>query len=90
MFATNPVEHGDELWFYYSALKWRDNPYRFNSDRTRRDPQTLSPSERADQAEGGGAVCLAVLRRDGFVSLDAGEQPGTVTTRPFRCAGTKL
>ena len=25
MFATNPVERGDELWIYYSALKWRDD-----------------------------------------------------------------
>ena len=29
------------------------------------------------------AVCLAVLRRDGFISLDAGDTPGTVTTPPF-------
>ena len=27
-----------------------------------------------------GAVCLAVLRRDGFISLDAGTEPGTLTT----------
>jgi hypothetical protein len=31
----------------------------------------------------GGALCLAVLRRDGFVSLDAGEKEGSVLTRPF-------
>jgi hypothetical protein len=30
------------------------------------------------------AVCLATLRRDGFVSLDAGDREGAVTTRPFR------
>ena len=30
----------------------------------------------------GGAVGAAFLRRDGFASLDAGEQPGTLTTRP--------
>lgn len=29
------------------------------------------------------AICLAVLRRDGFISLDAGETPGTMTTTPF-------
>lgn len=29
------------------------------------------------------AVCLAVLRRDGFVSLDAGESEGVLVTRPF-------
>jgi len=37
-----------------------------------------------------GAVCLAVLRRDGFVSLDAGEQPGTVITRVFQLPGKQL
>lgn len=34
-----------------------------------------------------GAVCLAVLRRDGFVSLDAGEEVGELVTRPFRWTG---
>ncbi len=30
-----------------------------------------------------GAICLAVLRRDGWISLDAGEKEGTVCTQPF-------
>jgi len=30
-----------------------------------------------------GAVCLAVLRRDGFVSLDARKKEGQLITRPF-------
>ncbi len=29
------------------------------------------------------AVCLAVLRRDGFISLDAHEEEGTLLTQPF-------
>ena len=29
------------------------------------------------------AVCLAVLRRDGFISLNAGDEQGSVTTEPF-------
>ena len=29
------------------------------------------------------AICLAVLRRDGFISLDAGETAGTLLTQPF-------
>ena len=37
-----------------------------------------------------GAVCLAVLRRDGFISLDAGEEPGTLLTKPFVLAGSSL
>ena len=37
-----------------------------------------------------GAVCLAVLRRDGFVSLDAGEEEGELITKPFRWSGRSL
>lgn len=37
-----------------------------------------------------GAICLAVLRRDGFVSLDADATPGTLTTKPFVVHGTML
>ena len=31
-----------------------------------------------------------MLRRDGFVSLDAGSQPGLVTTKPFCWSGRRL
>lgn len=37
-----------------------------------------------------GAIGLATLKRDRFVSLDAGEVPGFVTTRPIRNAGGPL
>ena len=37
-----------------------------------------------------GAVCLAVLRRDGFVSLDSGQQQGTLLTKPFKLCGDRL
>ena len=90
MFATDPIVRDNELWIYYSALKWRDDPYEFHSDRSRRDPNTLTADEQADRAEGMGAICLAVLRRDGFVSLDAAETPGTITTKPFKWSGSKL
>jgi hypothetical protein len=33
---------------------------------------------------------LATLRRDGFASLDAGDEEGTVTTRPLRFQGSHL
>jgi len=37
-----------------------------------------------------GAVCLAVLRRDGFLSLDADKQGGHLLTAPFQLEGRKL
>ena len=37
-----------------------------------------------------GPICLAKLRRDGFVSLSAETDGGTVVTKPFRCEGGAL
>jgi len=36
------------------------------------------------------AINLAVLRRDGFLSLDAGQKEGTILTNPFKLPGNKL
>src|SRR5204863_5678647 len=33
---------------------------------------------------------LATLRRDGFASLEAGDTPGSVTTRPLTFSGRRL
>lgn len=38
----------------------------------------------------GASVGLAVLRRDGFASMDAKERPGTLTTRPVSFTGRRL
>ena len=37
-----------------------------------------------------GPICLAKLRLDGFVSVDAGDETGTLVTKPFRCDGGPL
>ena len=37
-----------------------------------------------------GPICLAKLRLDGFVSVDAGEEMGALVTQPFRCDGGSL
>jgi len=39
---------------------------------------------------GNATTGLATLRRDGFASLDAGEEPGTITTRPISFKGKHL
>ncbi|MFH1008258.1 MAG: hypothetical protein V1800_12285 [Candidatus Latescibacterota bacterium] len=43
----------------------------------------------SDQGDSG-AICLAVLRRDGFVSLDAGDEKGVLVTRSFVLTGDSL
>ncbi len=65
-----PVERGNELWFYYTGIKYRAKPK--NAD------------------EKAGAVCLAVLRRDGFVSMTAGKKAGQLITKPFIATGKRL
>ena len=88
--TNRPVERGDELWFYYSGTKWRDYIYEKNPDGSKRDISTLTAEQRADFKEGWGAICLAVLRRDGFVSLDAGADKGFVLTKPIKLTGDRL
>lgn len=38
----------------------------------------------------GGSIGIALLRRDGFASMDATEKPGTLTTRPVTFDGSRL
>jgi hypothetical protein len=67
---SHPIVRGDQLWFYYTGIKYRSTPEHPDLD--------------------SGAICLAVLRRDGFVSLDAGEEEGITLTTPFKLTGGKL
>lgn len=75
---SRPIVKKDELWFYYTGLKYR-GAYRYVG--TYPDGEMI-PLEGYDLARG--AICLAVLRRDGFVSLDAGATPGTLQTAAFQ------
>ena len=91
MVMNRPVEMGDELWFYYTGMKRRVPQHDRYPDGSPRSPDTLSPSERADWIDDThSAICLAVLRRDGFVSLDAGQAEGYVLTKPLRIDGERL
>jgi hypothetical protein len=65
-----PVVRGDELWFYYTGIKYRTPP--------------------KDADRDAGAICLAVLRRDGFISLDAGTNNGMILTNPFTVTASSL
>ena len=79
-----PLERGDELWFYYTGLKYRGTFTYVGKYPDGRN--VLIPGLEADT----GAICLAVLRRDGFVSLDAGETEGTLLTKSFALPAGKL
>lgn len=70
-----PVVRDDELWFYYTGVK----NYAFVESGNEPGFDDYFPDK--------GAVCLAVLRRDGFVSLDAGDTTGTLQTKRFQFEG---
>ena len=60
----------DELWFYYTGLKYRNTwDYVGEYPDGEHIPVTGFDSDI-------GAINLAVLRRDGFISLNANHQEG--------------
>lgn len=80
---SNALVRGDELWFYYTGIKYRSFKYvgTFPSGQYLRWP---------GQDTDTGAICLAVLRRDGFVSVDAGNAEGVLLTKPLLWRGSSL
>jgi len=73
-----PIVRDNELWFYYTGIKH----YAFVASGNEPGYDDYFPDK--------GAVCLAVLRRDGFMSLDASADPGKLLTKPFVLNGTHL
>ena len=81
---SNALVRGDELWFYYTGIKYR-GAWRYEGTFPHGEFVLLPGYE-----EDAGAICLAVLRRDGFVSLDADEGEGVLLTRPLIWRGSTL
>jgi len=76
---SGPLLVGDELWFYYRGTRYRITDYPKGSK------EAVESDEHFAFATG-----LARLRRDGFVSIDGGDKPGTVVTRPLTFDGRRL
>ena len=74
---SDVVVRDDELWIYYTGLKYRGT-YDWIGNYPDGEMKQL-PGYEPDR----GAICLAVLRRDGFISLDAGADGGSVETKLF-------
>jgi len=79
---TRPILRDDELWFYYSGIKWRFHPDNMKTNPDGTITYVLIPDS--------GAILLAKLRLDGFVSMDADELEGTLLTRPMTLRGKRL
>ena len=67
---------GDRLWFYYSG---------FQGDTNKVNNHWLGNGMYAR-----GSTGVAFMRRDGFVSMDAGDKPGTLTTHPVTFTGEQF
>lgn len=77
--ACAPVRRGDEMWFYYYGSRFSH--------------VSMALLEEIGLADGDrplGAIFLAKLRLDGFASLEAGDEPGMILTRPVDVDGAKL
>ena len=70
------VHENREIWVYHIASRFRG-------------PKEIYPEEYHPYFDDAGAIYLAKLRLDGFVSLDAGRQ-GTVVSKPFAPSGGGL
>lgn len=67
---------GDELWFYYIGFSG--------------DGHLRSNVYEKNGMHYGGSTGMAVLRRDGFVSHEAGKDGGELLTRPLKFSGEYL
>ncbi|MAE65839.1 MAG: hypothetical protein CMJ18_16335 [Phycisphaeraceae bacterium] len=79
-YTPEPIIIDDRIYFFYAgsnAKHW----WTWTGDPPKLDPDAKSPIM---------GVGLATLRRDGFVSLNAGPEGGTMTTRPFYFLGDTL
>ncbi len=75
-----PIPVGDKLYIYY----------RGTARRHAKVPREFDPRIAHDQDPGTMAIGLATLRLDGFASMNASFDGGSVTTRPFLLAGDEL
>lgn len=75
-----PIPVGDRLHVYYRGTSRRHNKV----------VGEFEPGIDPDQERGSMSIGLATLRLDGFASIDASYDGGSVTTAPFELAGAEL
>lgn len=80
IFTPEPIIVGDEHWFYYVGINAK-NWWTWTGDPPKLDPNPKEPDK---------GVGLAKLRLDGFVSVNAGADEGTLTTKPLVFLGDTL
>ena len=78
--ASQPVQRKDNRIFIFYSASSHDHDH----DYLHADPTEKGTPEWFQRfSKVGTSIGVATLRLDGFVSLEAGSTPGTLTTRPF-------
>ena len=83
---SQPFEVGDEVWFYYGGMSVHHDWWIWGVSEGIDAPETRDPS----LAQNGHHLCLATLRRDGYVSLEASLREGWIETKPLFSPGAHL
>ena len=79
VYALQPIVYGDEIFIYYGGQDWRAS-----------EQMDRHFEERGEDGPRG-RIGLAVVPRDGFVSIDSGyKEYGEIVTRSFCFEGTNL
>jgi hypothetical protein len=84
--STQPLVVGDELWFYYGGKKVHHDWWLFGQQENLDVPEVRDRTLSRD----GHYLCLATLRLDGYVSLDATVREGWIETKPVFSTGAYL
>jgi len=80
IFTPEPIVVNDEIWFYYTGIDAK-NWWTWSGDPPLLDPAPREPNK---------GIGLARLRLDGFVSINAGDDAGTLTTKPLVFLGDTI
>ena len=79
--SNRPVIVGDEIRIYYGGMSHTHGSPVYGND---------SQAARKARAETKTGIGLGTLRLDGWVSIEAGEKEGTLTTKPLVLEGKRL
>lgn len=89
--ANRPLIRGDEVWLYYGGDAFTHGwPIEYNGYVPRGDDKQRYARRVAHTSKPTSGIGIAKWRLDGFLSLDAGPDEGTLVTKPLYFSGTKL
>jgi hypothetical protein len=93
--ASKAFDVGDEVWLYYNGSNYaHTQPAHLYEIYPEGHPRAGQSTGRFDHKTGTGAfrgeIGLVKWKRDRFVSVDAGQAEGMLTTKPIQFAGSNL